>query len=208
MEIIIVGGVFGFIVLLVIVRALMTSGERRTSGYHAPQLAEIPSPASGNMGGSESVTIAQTGPKKIQVIKVIREYTGLGLKEAKDMADYATKSPVIVANNLSASVAADFRRDLEQAGATVSVSSEHMAGPETTEPMETNIVTIQIEWIDVGPKKINVIKVIRQYTSLGLAEAKQATEVPSFTVTMPANVATQFLIDLREAGATANVHGI
>ncbi|MCI0712614.1 MAG: ribosomal protein L7/L12 [Chloroflexi bacterium] len=113
--------------------------------------------------------------------------------------------PVVVARNLSAAVAADFRRDLERAGANAGeASSPAFISP----PTSTSGVTLQIEWVDVGPKKIEVIKVIRNYTSWGLKEAKDATETTAFTVTMPEDRATQFLLDLRATGAVANVHGI
>jgi ribosomal protein L7/L12 len=205
MEIYVIGGVAGFIVVLFIVRWVMTNGERHTpGGYYGPHLDELPSAFTGNVPGGDEVTIRQVGPKKIEVIKVIRQHTGLGLKEAKELADYAARTPVIVANNLSTPVAADFRRGLEEAGATVGDGSRQYVATSTS----MSSVTLQIEWIDVGPKKIEVIKVIREYTLWGLKEATEATETPSFMVTMPEDRATQFLIALREAGAVANVHGL
>lgn len=216
MEIFVIGGIVVLIVLMFIVRSMMTSRERQISTTPSPQElpslyrrstgpARIPSAFSGTVPGGETVSILSVGPKKIEVIKVIRSYTNLGLAEAKNLADAGAHAPVLVAKDLNPVVANDFRRDLELAGATADTSPGQMAEPEL---MQEGMVTFEIEWIDVGPRKINVIKIIRQYTSLGLAEAKNATEVPSFSVTMSANQATQFLTDLRSAGATANVHGI
>ncbi len=203
MEILIIGGVVGLIILMIVVRSVLTSREH--SGPLTPHSGTVPEPYHGAASGNETVSITQLGPKKIEVIKVIREYTGLGLKEAKDFADAAEKMPVVVARNLSAAVAADFRRDLERAGANAGeASSPAFISP----PTSTSGVTLQIEWVDVGPKKIEVIKVIRNYTSWGLKEAKDATETTAFTVTMPEDRATQFLLDLRATGAVANVHGI
>lgn len=50
--------------------------------------------AAGDAAGSDSVSavLSEVGPNKIQVIKVVRELTGLGLKEAKDLVDAAPKA--------------------------------------------------------------------------------------------------------------------
>jgi large subunit ribosomal protein L7/L12 len=56
------------------------------------------------------------GEKKIQVIKVVRELTGLGLKEAKDLVDGAPKA---VKEGVSKVDAAAMKGKLEEAGATV-----------------------------------------------------------------------------------------
>jgi len=64
------------------------------------------------------VILQSSGDKKIQVIKVVREITGLGLKEAKDLVDGAPK-PVKEATNKAD--AEEIKKKLEEAGATVSV---------------------------------------------------------------------------------------
>src|SRR4030088_3464683 len=58
------------------------------------------------------------GEKKIQVIKVVRELTGLGLKEAKDLVDGAPKA---VKEKVAKAESADMRKKLEEVGATVEV---------------------------------------------------------------------------------------
>ena len=65
-----------------------------------------------------SVVLMGAGAKKIQVIKVVRELTGLGLKEAKDLVDGAPKA---VKENVSKDEAATVRAKLEAEGATVEV---------------------------------------------------------------------------------------
>ncbi|HOP73603.1 MAG TPA: 50S ribosomal protein L7/L12 [Bacillota bacterium] len=62
------------------------------------------------------VVLANAGAQKIQVIKVVREATGLGLKEAKDMVDGA---PKVVKEGLSKADAEALKAKLEEAGATV-----------------------------------------------------------------------------------------
>src|SRR5215216_2531352 len=64
------------------------------------------------------VVLKEAGAKKIQVIKVVRELTGLGLKEAKDMVDGA---PQTVKAGVSKDEAAQVRAKLEEQGATVEV---------------------------------------------------------------------------------------
>ncbi len=64
------------------------------------------------------VVLATVGDKKIQVIKVVRELTGLGLKEAKDLVEAAPKA---VKEKVSKADAENFKAKLEEAGATVDV---------------------------------------------------------------------------------------
>jgi large subunit ribosomal protein L7/L12 len=64
------------------------------------------------------VVLRDAGAKKIQVIKVVRELTGLGLKEAKDLVDGA---PQTVKSGVSKDEAASMRAKLEEQGAGVDV---------------------------------------------------------------------------------------
>ena len=64
------------------------------------------------------VVLQAVGDKKIQVIKVVRELTGLGLKEAKDVVDGA---PSTVKEAASKTEAADMKAKLEEVGATIVV---------------------------------------------------------------------------------------
>jgi large subunit ribosomal protein L7/L12 len=65
-----------------------------------------------------AITLKEAGAKKIQVIKVVRELTGLGLKEAKDLVDGA---PSVVKSGVSKDEAAAMRAKLEEQGASVEV---------------------------------------------------------------------------------------
>jgi large subunit ribosomal protein L7/L12 len=62
------------------------------------------------------VNLVSAGAQKINVIKVVRAATGLGLKEAKDLVDGA---PKVVKEALSKDDAAKLKKELEDAGATV-----------------------------------------------------------------------------------------
>ena len=65
---------------------------------------------------SYTVILKDAGAAKIQVIKALREMTGLGLKEAKDLAD---KAPTNVKEGVKKADADDMKAKLEAAGATV-----------------------------------------------------------------------------------------
>jgi large subunit ribosomal protein L7/L12 len=86
-------------------------------------------PAAGGAGGAGAaaaaeeqtefaVTLKEAGAKKIQVIKVVRELTGLGLKEAKDLVDGA---PSVVKSGVTKDEAAAMKAKLEEQGAAVEV---------------------------------------------------------------------------------------
>ena len=85
-------------------------------------------PAGGGAGGGAApaveeqtefnVTLKEAGAKKIQVIKVVRELTGLGLKEAKDLVDGAPKP---VKEGVSKEEAETIKKKFVDAGATVEV---------------------------------------------------------------------------------------
>jgi large subunit ribosomal protein L7/L12 len=93
----------------------------------AAPVAVAAAPAAGGGGGGEEAAAEQdefdvildsAGDKKIQVIKVVRELTSLGLKEAKDLVDGAPKTVLEKANKETAGKA---KEALEGAGAAVTV---------------------------------------------------------------------------------------
>lgn len=66
--------------------------------------------------GKKTVILAAAGGQKIAVIKVVRELTGLGLKEAKDIVDAAPKP---LKEGVDKAQAEEMKKKLEEAGATV-----------------------------------------------------------------------------------------
>jgi large subunit ribosomal protein L7/L12 len=89
-------------------------------------VAAVPGAAGGGAAGAAAVEektefdviLGAAGEKKIQVIKVVRELTGLGLKEAKDLVDGAPKP---VKERVTKAEADDMKKKLEEQGATVSI---------------------------------------------------------------------------------------
>ena len=86
----------------------------------APVAAAAPAAAGGAAAGAEQtefdVVLTDVGASKINVIKVVREATGLGLKEAKEIVDGAPKA---VKEKISKADADALKAKLEEAGASV-----------------------------------------------------------------------------------------
>ena len=87
----------------------------------AAPVAVAAAPASGEAAAEEekdsfNVVLASAGDKKIQVIKVVRTITELGLKEAKDLVEGAPKP---IKEGVSKAEAEEIKTKLEEAGATV-----------------------------------------------------------------------------------------
>ena len=88
----------------------------------ASVVAAAPAPAAGAPGAAAdaekenfTVVLSSFGEKKIQVIKVVRELTGLGLKEAKDLVDGAPKP---VKEDVTKDQAEEMKKKIEEAGGT------------------------------------------------------------------------------------------
>jgi len=87
----------------------------------APVAVAAAAPAGDTAGAEEAqdsfdVVLTEVGDKKIQVIKVVRAITGLGLKEAKDVVDGA---PGAVKEGVTKDEGEKLKAELEEAGATV-----------------------------------------------------------------------------------------
>ena len=89
----------------------------------AAPMAMMAAPAGGGEGGGGAeeksefnVVLAEIGDKKMDVIKAVREITGLGLKESKEMVDGA---PSTVKENVGKDEAEEIKKKLEEAGAKI-----------------------------------------------------------------------------------------
>jgi large subunit ribosomal protein L7/L12 len=83
-----------------------------------PAIATGPAPEAKPVQTEFDVVLESFGANKINVIKVVRAATGLGLKEAKDLVDGAPKT---VKTGISKEDAEKLKKDLEEAGATITV---------------------------------------------------------------------------------------
>ncbi len=119
--------VFGFIDKMTIIEMSEFVGEfeeryKVTAAAPVAAVAAAPGAGGGEAAAEEQtsfdVNLSATGDKKIQVIKVVREITGLGLKEAKELVDSAPKA---VKTGLSKEEAEEIKGKLEEQGAIVEV---------------------------------------------------------------------------------------
>jgi large subunit ribosomal protein L7/L12 len=89
----------------------------------APMAMMAAAPAAGGAGAAEektsfTVELTSAGGNKISVIKAVKEITGLGLKEAKDIVDGAPKA---IKEGVAKADAEEMKKKLEEAGATVTL---------------------------------------------------------------------------------------
>jgi len=88
----------------------------------APAMMMAAAPGAGAAAAEEKtsfdVELTAAGPNKINAIKAVREITGLGLKEAKDMVDAA---PKVIKAGADKAAAEDMKKKLEEAGAQVTL---------------------------------------------------------------------------------------
>ena len=103
---------------------LVSAMEEKFGVTAAAAVAAAPAAAAGGDAGGAAadakdefdVVLTAAGDKKVNVIKVVRAVTGLGLKEAKDMVDGA---PQTVKEGAAKAEAEDIKKQLEEAGASV-----------------------------------------------------------------------------------------
>lgn len=108
--------------LTVIELSELVSAVEERYGVSAAAAVAVAAPAEGGAAAEEQtefdIILTSAGAAKINVIKAVREITGLGLKEAKELVDGAPKA---VKEKVSADDAEAAKAKLEEAGATVEV---------------------------------------------------------------------------------------
>jgi len=101
--------------------------EKKFGVSAAPQIVAAPvaAPASAEAtAGKEeksifNIFLKEVGDKKIEVIKAVRDITGKGLKESKDLVDAAASAPQMVKENAKKEEAEEIKKKIEAAGAKV-----------------------------------------------------------------------------------------
>lgn len=95
-------------------------------GVSAAPMALAAAPAAGGAAGeaaeeksSFNIELKDVGTNKINVIKVVRDLTGKGLKEAKDLVDAVATGPQMIKENAKKEEADDIKKKFEEAGAKV-----------------------------------------------------------------------------------------
>jgi large subunit ribosomal protein L7/L12 len=78
-----------------------------------------PSTSAGEEKSTFNVVLSSVGEKKIEVIKVVRDVTGKGLKESKDLVDSVETGPQVVKENVKKEEAEEIKKKFEAVGAKI-----------------------------------------------------------------------------------------
>ena len=97
--------------------------EKKFGVSAAPQVVAAPAAPTAAPAAEEktvfNVVLTAVGDKKIEVIKVVRDVTGKGLKESKDLVDAAASGPQVVKENAKKEEAEEIKKKFETAGAKI-----------------------------------------------------------------------------------------
>jgi ribosomal protein L7/L12 len=151
-----------------------------------------------------SVTLTELGDQKINVIKIVREYTGLGLKEAKDLVE--APKPKLLREGLTRVEADALVAALAAKGAAAEVHQKGAHGPAHPPKGEVG-ATFDVKLESYGQSKIQVIKIVKDRLGLGLKETKDLVESAPTVVAKGQSrpVAESMLKDLLAVGAKASL---
>ena len=105
--------------LTVVELAELVKGIEEKYGVSAAAVAAPAAAGAAEEKSSFNVVLKEAGANKIQVIKVVRDATGLGLKEAKDLVDGAPKT---VKENVAKAEAEELKAKFEEVGATIELA--------------------------------------------------------------------------------------
>ena len=150
-----------------------------------------------------SVMLTDTGEQKINVIKIVREYTSLGLKDAKDLVE--APKPKLIRDGLTRADAEALVAALAAKGARAEVRSKGEHPVPQARKGAAGSFDVKLE--SFGQSKIRVIKIVRDRTGLGLAETKRLVESAPVVVSAGQSkpLAESLLADLLAAGAKASL---
>lgn len=98
--------------------------EKKFGVSATPQVVAAPTPAAAPAPAAEekatfNVVLTAVGDKKIEIIKLVRDITGKGLKESKDLVDAVASGPQTLKENVKKTEAEDIKKKFESAGAKV-----------------------------------------------------------------------------------------
>lgn len=151
-----------------------------------------------------SVVLTDSGAQKINVIKVVRQATGLGLRESKDLVE--APKPKLVRDGLSRADADALVVALGAVGAKAEVQERGSAAPGHPKTIAT-AKTFDVKLQSWGTNKILVIKAVKNATGLGLAETKALVESAPIVVVKSVDKAKaeSLVSELTSAGADASL---
>lgn len=151
-----------------------------------------------------SVTLTDAGDQKINIIKIVREYTLLGLKDAKELVE--APKPKLIREGLTRTECDALVTALTAKGAKAEAHQKGAHGPAHPKAVVAD-ATFDVKLESWGENKIMVIKIVRDRTGLGLAETKKLVESAPIVVVkgLSRPLAESMLHDLTAVGAKASL---
>lgn len=87
--------------------------------FAVPQMVQAQAPSPSEEKSSFTLVLSSVGEKKIDVIKIVREITGKGLKESKDLVDAVANGPQVLKENVKKEEAEEIKKKFEAVGAKI-----------------------------------------------------------------------------------------
>lgn len=149
--------------------------------------------------GVFDVILQDPGPLKLAALKLTKELTGLGLKEAKELVD---NTPCVILREISSQQAFAIREQFAELEAKVAIAISAVSNNRTN-----NAQPYAVRLISCGINKLSVVKVVKEITGLGLKEAKELADyAPSTIITEVTKSAALYLkSQLESIGAKASI---
>ena len=156
-----------------------------------------------SQSGNYQVRLNDAGRELVKAIKVYREFTGVGLKEAKDMIDSA---PCIVLKTEDYQNARSLADQFSAIGASVTIVGDDNCDPMYSENYSQGQV-YKVYLHDDGGEKVKAIKYYRDHTGEGLKESKDKIDSAPCTmmVTTDYQKAKRMVDDFRAFGANVSI---
>lgn len=152
--------------------------------------------------GIFDVILQNPGPLKLAALKLTKELTGLGLKEAKELVD---NTPCVILREISSQQAVAIREQFAELEADVIIAISTVSN-NRTENAQPYAVRLDL----CGYNKLSVVKVVKETTGLGLKEAKELVDyAPSIIITGVTKSAACYIKEqLENVGAKASINPI
>lgn len=149
--------------------------------------------------GVFDVILQDPGPLKLAALKLTKELTGLGLKEAKELVD---NTPCVILREISSQQAVAIREQFAELEAKVTIAISTVSNNRTDND-QPYAVRLDL----CGNNKLSVVKVVKETTGLGLKEAKELVDyAPSTIITGVTKSAALYIKEhLESIGAKASI---
>lgn len=149
-------------------------------------------------GSNFDIILSNVGTFKLQVVKAVKESLGLGLKEAKELADFA---PSVIASGVDFVTASRVKSNLENCGARVDIKPLQAK-------MDKGATEQYCVWLrEAGPAKLQTVKTVKETCGMSLREAKELTDSAPSVIASGVDfvTASRMKSNLEDRGARVDV---